>query len=30
VSDNVLDRATIKALSDESFGHASPYVPTVP
>jgi hypothetical protein len=30
VSDNVLDRATIKALSDESFGHASPYVPTIP
>ena len=30
VTDTVLDRATIKALSDESFGHASPYVPTVP
>lgn len=30
VSDNVLDRDTIRALSDECFGHASPYVPTVP
>jgi hypothetical protein len=30
VTDTVLDRATIRALSDESFGHASPYVNVIP
>lgn len=30
VTDTVLDRTTIRALSDESFGHASPYVSVIP
>ena len=29
VTDTLLDSATIKALSDEAFGHASPYAPPV-
>jgi len=30
ISDNLLDAATIKALSDEAFGHASPWAPPAP
>jgi len=29
VTDTLLDAATIKALSDESFGHGSPYAPSI-